>query len=67
MTEKKFNYKKAVQDIESIVTRIEDEEPDVDQLSELVKKASELIKKCKGKLHETSEELKNTLKSFDED
>ncbi len=67
MTEKKFHYKKAIQDIESIVSRIEDEEPDVDQLSELVKKASGLIKKCKEKLYETRDDLENTLKSFDED
>ncbi len=67
MTEKKFQYKKAIQEIESIVNRIENEEPDVDELSQLVKKAAVLIKQCKEKLRETGEELENTLKSFDEE
>lgn len=67
MTEKKFQYKKAIQEIESIVNKIENEEPDVDELSELVKKAAVLIKKCKDKLRETGNELENTLKSFDEE
>jgi exodeoxyribonuclease VII small subunit len=67
MTEKKFQYKKAMREIESIVNRIENEEPDVDELSELVKKAAVLIKKCKEKLRETSDDLENTLKSFDEE
>ncbi len=67
MPDKKFQYKKAIREIESIVNRIENEEPDVDELSELVKKAAVLIKKCKEKLRETGEELDKTLKSFDEE
>ncbi|MCK5280741.1 MAG: exodeoxyribonuclease VII small subunit, partial [Cyclobacteriaceae bacterium] len=47
MTTKKFNYKKALEEIEVIVQKIENEDPDVDELSTMVKRAAELIKQCK--------------------
>ena len=44
MSKKKFSYKSALEEIELIVHKIENEEPDVDELSALVKQAATLIK-----------------------
>ncbi len=63
---KKFNYKNALEEIERIVEKIENEEIDVDELSALVKKATELIKQCKAKLRDTENELGDIIENLDE-
>lgn len=65
MEEKKMSYKEAMAEIESIVTKLEDNQLDVDELSGRVKRVSELIAFCKSKLHETEEEVEKILKSID--
>lgn len=67
MTEKKFKYSQALKEIESIVSKLESENPDVDELSGLVKKATFLIKQCKKKLRETGDELEKAIEGFDEE
>ncbi|MCK5701872.1 MAG: exodeoxyribonuclease VII small subunit [Cyclobacteriaceae bacterium] len=66
MTTKKFNYKKALEEIEVIVQKIENEDPDVDELSTMVKRAAELIKQCKTKLKTTGEELDGIIQDLEE-
>jgi len=66
MATKKFNYKKAQEEIEEIVSRIENEEVEVDELTELVKKAAELIKLCKTKLRDTGSELEEIIEKLDD-
>jgi len=61
MTKEKFSYKKALEEIERIVYTIENEEADIDELSELVKKAADLILQCKNKLKNTGDELEKML------
>jgi exodeoxyribonuclease VII small subunit len=63
MEKKKPSYKQALHELESIVAKIENQSPDVDELTDLVKRAVELITYCKTKLHKTEIELN---KSFDE-
>lgn len=63
---KKFNYKNALEEIERIVEKIENEEIDVDELSALVKKAADLIKQCKAKLRDTENELGDIIENLDE-
>lgn len=65
MEENKLNYKEAMAEIEGIVAKLEDNQLDVDELSEKVKRVSELIAFCKSKLHETEEEVEKILKSID--
>lgn len=52
-------------EIEDIVSKLENNQLDVDELSEKVKKVSGLITFCKSKLHETEEEVEKILKSID--
>lgn len=66
MSTKKFNYKKALEEIEDIVAKIESEEVDVDELSALVKKAANLIKQCKTKLRETGNELEEIIDNLED-
>jgi len=62
-----LNYKEAMKEIEEIVAKLEDNQLDVDELSEKVKRVSELIAFCKSKLRETEEEVEKVLDAIEED
>lgn len=66
MNTKNLSYKEAMAQLEEIVHKIENEEPDVDELSTLVKKASDLMNFCKKKLKATEEEINETLERLKE-
>jgi exodeoxyribonuclease VII small subunit len=59
--DKEQKYEKAMAELQSIVTKMENDELDVDQLSEQLKRAQELIKFCKDKLTKTDKEIKKIL------
>lgn len=59
MTEIKYN--KAMQKLEEIINKIENEEIDVDELSDKVKEAVELIKVCKAKIEKAELEVKQVV------
>lgn len=61
----KLNYVRAFQELQAIVTEIEQGEISVDELSEKVKRASELIQICKLKLTTTEEDVNKILKELD--
>ncbi len=61
----KLTYSEAKKELETIVAAIESGEPDVDALTEKVKRASELIAFCKEKLTKTDEELQKLLDDID--
>ena len=61
MATKKITYKEAIAEIEEILEKIENEELDVDELAEQVKRVSFLIGFCKDKLLKTEEEVKKVL------
>jgi len=65
MAKKELSYQKALDELESIVKEIEQNEPDVDQLNDLVVRAVELVKYCKNKLRITEEKLKENLDALD--
>ncbi|RXQ97608.1 exodeoxyribonuclease VII small subunit [Ancylomarina salipaludis] len=66
MSKKKINYREAITEIEETIQAIENEELDVDQLSDKVKRVSELLKICKEKLHNTEKEVENILNEMDD-
>lgn len=66
MAVKKPTYQEAVNEVDEILEKIENEELDVDELSAKVKRVSALIKLCKDKLHKTEEEVENILKEMDD-
>ena len=67
MTGKNITYAEAVRQIEDILGKIEKGEPDVDELTKLVKRASELIKYCRSKLFETEQEIEKILNEIELD
>jgi exodeoxyribonuclease VII small subunit len=54
-------YEEAVYELEQIVNRMENDELDIDTMSEQLKRAQILIKLCKEKLTKTDEEIKKIL------
>lgn len=66
MSTKKLSYNDAITEIEEILEKIENEEPDVDELAEKVKRVSVLLKLCKEKLQSTNEEVEKILKEMED-
>jgi exodeoxyribonuclease VII small subunit len=66
MATKKVTYNEAISEIEEILERIENEELDVDELAEKVKRVSQLLKICKEKLQTTNEQVEQILKEMEE-
>jgi len=58
---KETKYETAFEELQTIVRQMEDNELDIDQLSEKLKRARELITVCKTKLTKTDEEIKKIL------
>ena len=65
MAEKQLNYKDAMLELEELITSLEDNKLDIDQLSSKVKRISVLIKFCKSKLKDTETEVENILKEIE--
>lgn len=66
MTTKKISYNEAMTEIEEILDKIENEEPDVDELAEKVKRVAVLLKICKEKLLKTNEQVEQVLKEMED-
>lgn len=58
-----MKYEEAMRELETIVRKMENDELDIDTLSEQLKRAQQLIKLCKDKLTKTDEEIKKILEN----
>ncbi|MDD6896701.1 MAG: exodeoxyribonuclease VII small subunit [Bacteroidales bacterium] len=56
-----MKYEEAVRQLEDIVRKMENDELDIDTLSEQLKTAQKLLKLCRDKLVHTDEEIKKIL------
>lgn len=65
--DKQINYTEAFEELQEIVSEIEQGEITVDELSEKVKRAAMLIRICKTKLSTTEEDVNKILKELDSD
>jgi len=61
----KPNYTEAFEELQEIVSEIEEGEISVDELSEKIKRAAQLIKICKAKLTSTEEDVSKILKELE--
>lgn len=59
-----LSYKEALEKINSIVERIENDDPDIDELSNMVKEATSLISQCKEKLENTEADIQSSLEKL---
>lgn len=66
MATKKETYSEAMKRLEEIVSRIESNELDIDQLGEYLQEAQKLIKFCKNKLYKADAEIKKILEEDNE-
>ena len=65
-TKKAVTYNEAMAEVEEILEKIENEELDVDDLAEKVKRVSVLLKICKDKLLKTNEQVELILKEMED-
>lgn len=56
-----MKYEEAMRQLEDIVSKIESDELDIDNLTQQLKTAKRLIRQCKDKLTKTDEEIKKIL------
>lgn len=56
-----MTYKKAVEELERIVSKMQADDCDIDSLSALTSRSLELLKFCREKLFKTEEEVKKCL------
>jgi len=59
--EQKPNYEAAFAELQTIVRRMENDELDIDQMTDQLKRAQQLIRLCKDKLTKTDEEIRKIL------
>jgi exonuclease VII small subunit len=59
---KEIKYEEALSQLEDIVSKMENEELDIDELTTELKQAQKLVKLCKDKLTKTDKEIKTILK-----
>ena len=58
---KDIKYEAAYAELQAIVRKMENDELDIDQMSDQLRRAQQLIKLCKDKLTKTDEEIKKIL------
>ena len=66
MAAKKETYSEAMKRLEEIVSRIESNELDIDQLGEYLQEAQKQIKFCQNKLYKADAEIKKILEEDNE-
>tara|TARA_B100000767_G_C19703673_1_gene509523 strand:+ start:536 stop:742 length:207 start_codon:yes stop_codon:yes gene_type:complete len=66
MTIKKMTYKDAIEELEDIVSGIENEDVDVDELAKKVDRASKLLSVCSDKLKKTEEEVDKIIEKLND-
>jgi exodeoxyribonuclease VII small subunit len=67
MEKKKQSYKEAIEEIEEIVNKMENEALDVDELTLQVKRAAQLLKFCREKLYTTENEVDKIIKEIEKE
>ncbi|HBA12596.1 MAG: exodeoxyribonuclease VII small subunit [Bacteroidaceae bacterium] len=60
-----MKYEEAMKRLEEIVSKIEENKLDIDQIGDSLREARELIKFCKERLYKTNEEIKKILEVED--
>ena len=62
---KKETYAEAMKRLETIVSRIEGNELDIDELADQLKEAQRLVKYCRDKLYKADAEIQKMLSGSD--
>ena len=65
MSEETISYKHAMDELEAIVLRIEDDDVDLDKLTTDVERAAELIRICRQKIRATEAQVREVVTQLD--
>lgn len=65
MSEENFEYKNAMDRLESILERIDNSEMEIDELAGQVQEATELLRRCRQILLKTEQNVQEALASLD--
>ena len=57
------SYSQSIEEIETILSKIENGEIEIDDLAAQIKRASKLLQECKEKLFKTEQEIENIMKT----
>lgn len=60
------SFRAAIDELETILRRIEGEEVDIDRLAAEVARATELVEVCRGKLHRAEVQVTQIVQKLDE-
>lgn len=63
----KKNFSDSVVEVEEIISKLENDEIDIDDLSDEVKKAVKLIGECRAKLKKTETEVSDFIESIQQE
>ncbi len=63
MEKTKITYTQAIEEVEAILEKFNNEQMNVDELGAQVKRAAELIKLCKEKLRKAEKEVADVLEN----
>ncbi|HIZ26713.1 exodeoxyribonuclease VII small subunit [Barnesiella sp. An55] len=63
---KELSYAEAMAELESIVTKLQNNEYEIDELQKCTARSLELLKFCKSKLFETDEALQKILNELND-
>ena len=55
-----FDYKKAIEELEAIASKVEDPQTGIDEIDKYMKRSQELIEACRGYLRGARESLLNS-------
>ncbi len=64
MTKKNFSYEKSMKELEGIMLKLENEEIDIDELADNIKKAGKIIVQCREKLRITEDEVESIIEQI---
>ncbi len=59
-------FRKALDELEEILARIEGDETDIDQLGEELRRAAHLLEVCRGKIRKAEVEVTQIVQSLEE-
>ncbi len=60
-------FTESIRELEAILSRIEGDETDIDQLADELRRAQELLELCRGKIRRAEVEVSQIVQSLDDE
>lgn len=66
-TREELRFGEALEELEAILRRVEEEEIDIDSLAEELRRAAELLEVCRGKIRKAELEVTQIVQSLEDE